>query len=75
MKGIMKMASRYLTTMRLVDMAVLKVCLLSLGILIGLLIAKDTHRAAFTIFLVVFAATYIPAMWRFIGFALQKEKR
>lgn len=74
MKNFLKIARRYITTMCLADMASLKLCMLSLGVIIGLALAGDTHRAAFTLSLIVFIATYIPAMWRFFKFMRHGEK-
>lgn len=61
--------------MDLEDVAALKLCLLSLGILLGLA-APRRKKPAFALFsILVFIGTYFPLMVKFLGSLLQKEQR
>lgn len=59
-------ADDYLKKATWKDIAVLKFCLLSLGIAIGCTIKKEYRRPVIQIALMVFAATYIPLMARYL---------
>ena len=48
------------------EIAVLKFCLLALGIAIGCTVKKEYRRPVIQISLLVFFATYIPLMARFL---------
>ncbi len=58
-------ADDYLKKATWKDIAVLKFCLLSLGIAIGCTIKKEYRRPVIQISLMVFAATYIPLMAKY----------
>lgn len=61
--------------MDLEDVAALKLCLLSLGVLLGLA-APRRKKPAFALFsILVFIGTYFPLMVKFLGSLLQKEQR
>lgn len=61
--------------MDLEDVAALKLCLLSLGVLLGLA-APRRKKPAFALFsTLVFIGTYFPLMVKFLGSLLQKAQR
>lgn len=62
MQKLLHSGRRYLKTMDLTDMAALKICLLSLGILIGLFIPSRSKKSTSLLMGVLFAGTYIPLM-------------
>ncbi|MEG2193083.1 MAG: permease of phosphate ABC transporter [Oscillospiraceae bacterium] len=66
---------KYLKTMRWYDLGFLKVCLLSLGMMLGLCV-KDKHKKpCFIVCTCIFVGTYIPAMARFIFFLFHKKSK
>ncbi len=48
------------------DIAVLKFCLLALGIAIGCMVKKEYRKPVIQLSLLVFLATYIPLMSRYL---------
>lgn len=60
-------ARHYLKTMDFADMAALKICLLSLGALIGLFIPSKSRKSAVLLMGLLFAGTYVPLMSRFFA--------
>ena len=68
MKKLFRIADEYLKTCTWKDMALIKFCLISLGAVIGLLLPGGAKKAALILCLVVFAATYVPVMIKFVGF-------
>lgn len=67
-------SDRYLKKCRWTDMALLKFCLCAIGILIGIGIPhKDKKAVGFAAGL-VFIATYIPLMAKFVPYLLEGEK-
>lgn len=64
--GLFTAAERYLKRCKWWDIALLKVCLCALGVLIGLAVPGRRKRAAAWTASVVFIATYVPLMGRFL---------
>lgn len=59
------------------DLALVKFCLCSIGIMIGLSIPREKKKCLFPIALVIFLAAYVPLMVKFgkiIGKAFSSEK-
>lgn len=70
MKKLTEAGNQYAKTSTWRDMALLKVCLCSMGVLIGLSLPARKKRAAAWAASVVLAATYVPLMGRFLPFLL-----
>ncbi len=66
MKKIMKVANNYLKTSNMYTMGLLKICLISLGGIIGIFLPKKLKKPFFIVFLIAFFATYIPLMIKLI---------
>ena len=64
MKKLFDAANRYIETSDWKTIAVLKFCLISLGIMAGLQIKPEQKKPVFIGALGVFAATYVPLMAR-----------
>ena len=65
MKKLFEAADRYIETSSWKTIAVLKFCLISLGMMVGMLIRPHSKRAVFAGAFCVFLASYIPLMVKF----------
>ena len=65
MNKLFEAANRYIETSDWKTIAVLKFCLISLGMLIGMAIGKKAKKPVFLGAIGVFAMTYVPLMVRF----------
>ena len=65
MKKLFNAANRYIETSDWKIIAVLKFCLISLGMMIGMAIRKKDKKPVFFGALGVFAVTYVPLMVKF----------
>ena len=65
MKKLFDAANRYIGTSDWKIFAVLKFCLIALGMMIGMAIDKKYRKPVFFGALGVFAATYVPLMVKF----------
>ena len=74
MKRVFEAADRYLQDCDWRDMAVLKFCLLDLGLLLGLCVPARHKKKAAIAGGVVFALTYIPLMTDFALSAIKTLK-
>lgn len=73
MKKLFCYADRYIRRSDWKDLAMIKFCLFSMGILAGMRIpGKDKERAGW-IAAAVFVATYIPLMAKFFSVIAEKE--
>lgn len=59
-------SDKYLKKCKWTDIALLKFCLCAIGIVIGLGIAKENRKCVRTAAILVFMATYIPLMSKFL---------
>ena len=66
-------ANRYVETSDWKIIAVLKFCLISLGVMVGVMIRPEHKRPVFFGALGVFGATYIPLMVKFCRIFAGKE--
>ncbi len=66
MKKLFSCADAYIKTMTITEMGQLKLCLASIGILIGLSVKKEQRKTAAVGAAVLMAATYLPLMSRFV---------
>ena len=71
MKALFTSADEYLRQSSWKDLAVLKLCLLSLGLLIGMEIPKRGRKETRIAAALLFAATYIPLMVRYLRILLR----
>lgn len=68
-KKLIQCGREYIPTMTVTDMGLIKVCLLSAGVLWGLACPKKFRKPVMITFVVLFVLTYIPAMTKFLYFA------
>ena len=73
MKKLFDAANRYIETSDWKVIAVLKFCLISLGMMIGMAIKKEDRKPVFIGAIPVFAATYVPLMVKFYKVFTEKE--
>ncbi len=66
-------ADRYLEKSDWKDLAMIKFCLFSMGVLAGMRIPEKKRKTAGWIAAAVFAATYIPLMAKFFSVVREKE--
>ncbi len=75
MEKLFDAANRYIETSDWKIIAVLKFCLISLGIMAGMLIRPEHKKAVFPCALGVFFVTYVPLMAKFFRvFAIKQER-
>ena len=65
MKKLVEVANRYIETSDWKVIAVLKFCLISLGMMLGMLIKPKHRKPIFIGTLCVFIASYVPLMVRY----------
>ncbi len=65
MKKLFEAANHYIETSDWKTIAVLKFCLISLGMMIGMLIRPERKKAVFLGAMCVFIGTYVPLMIKF----------
>ena len=71
---LFQVAGRYCKESNWKTLALLKICLFSIGIMVGMLIPKEKKKAVFGIGAVAFLATYLPLMGKFFC-TWQQEKQ
>ncbi len=72
-KKLFGYADRYLEKSDWKDLAMIKFCLFSMGVLAGMCIPEKKQKTAAWIAAAVFAATYIPLMAKFFSVVREKE--
>ena len=65
---------RYLKKSSWKDLAMVKFCLFSMGVLAGMKIPRRDRKCAAAVAGVVFAVTYIPLMTKFFAIVREKEE-
>ena len=70
MKRLFRSAEIYLSGCTWKDLALIKFCLFSLGLLAGLGVSARKKRPAAIVAVLVFLATYIPLMGKFLPILL-----
>jgi TRAP-type C4-dicarboxylate transport system permease large subunit len=73
-KNLFGAGKRYMRTMDLSDMALLKLCLISSGILFGLMIPTEAKKRSALAAGFVFVVTYLPLMHKFFPALTQPEE-
>ncbi len=66
MKKLFSCADAYIKTMTITEMGQLKLCLASIGILIGLSVKKEQRKTVAVGAAALMTATYLPLMSRFV---------
>lgn len=66
MKNIFNCANLYLRRTDWKDLALIKICLCSIGIMLGLIVSKDKKKTCFILAFLAFFLTYIPVMAKFL---------
>lgn len=74
MKKLFDYADQYIQESSWKDMAMLKFCLFSMGILAGIHITGKNRKKAGVMASAVFAVTYIPLMAKYIAIATGKYR-
>lgn len=74
MKKLFCYADRYIEKSDWKDLAMIKFCLFSMGILAGMRIPGKNKKQAGWIAAAVFVATYIPLMAKFFSVIMEKEE-
>ncbi len=65
MKKLFEVANRYIETSDWKIIAVLKFCLIALGVMLGMCVKKEHKKPVLIAALAVFFASYIPLMVKF----------
>ncbi len=74
MKKLFDAANRYIETSDWKIIAVLKFCLISLGMMVGIQIKPEHRKPVFVSALGVFIATYVPLMAKFYRVFTEKTR-
>ncbi len=74
MKRLFYYADRYLENSTWKDLALIKFCLFSIGVLAGIWMPSKGRKNAGKIALAVFVATYIPLMAKFFAVIMDKDE-
>ena len=72
---LFQVADRYCKESSWKILALLKICLFSIGVMVGMLIPKEKKKAVFGIGAVAFLATYLPLMGKFFRTWQQENRR
>lgn len=75
MKELIKHVNNYIKHCNWKDIAILKACLCSLGVMIGIVVPKEKKKPIFIIAFLTYIITYIPTMIKFIKCILSKKKK
>lgn len=67
-KDLLQIADEFIKEMHVADIAVLKFCLLSLGVIVGICLPKKWKRPALFTALFVFIVTYLPLVTKWGAF-------
>ncbi len=65
-------ADQYIKESDWKTIALLKICLLALGVLIGMQVPKEKRKIVFGIGGLVFLATYVPLITKFVKIIMQE---
>ena len=74
MKELFACADEYLHRCSWKDMALLKFCLFSMGILAGMQVLKKDKKKVRIVASLIFVVTYIPLMTKFLRVVVDKRK-
>ena len=68
MRKLFECADRYAANSRWQDFALLKICVFSMGLLVGMTVSADRKKAPALLALLAFVATYIPLLLGFLPY-------
>ena len=74
MKKLLDSANEYLRQSDWRDIAVLKFCLLSLGLMAGMQVPEKHKKRVGLLAFFVFLVTYVPLMKKFVGVVTEKSE-
>ncbi len=74
MKEILRYSNKYLEKMNICDVALLKVCLCSLGVLVGVCVPKKYKKKVATTAGITYLVTYAPLMTKFLKVIIEESK-
>ena len=74
MKKLFGYADEYLRQSDWRDLALVKFCLMSIGLMIGMFIPKEKRKLVLPVAAVVFLLSYVPLMSKFFRIILGGEK-
>ena len=67
MKELYRYANAYIRKLHWEDFALLKICLIALGVLLGLALPKRIRRPVGFVAVVLFMLTYVPVIGKFLN--------
>ena len=73
MKCLFSCANQYVKESDWKDFALVKLCLCAIGVMIGLAVPKKKKKMPLLIAAIVFIATYIPLMTKFLRIVFRRE--
>lgn len=73
MKSLLEYADDYVQKINVKDITLIKLCLISLGIALGISLPKKYRNLGLFIAAVVFVSTYIPITADFLGGILERK--
>ena len=73
MKCLFSCANQYVKESDWKDFALVKLCLCAIGVMIGLAVPKKKKKMPLLIAAIVFIATYIPLMTKFLRSVFRRE--
>lgn len=71
---LFQVADRYCQESSWKTLALLKICLFSIGVMVGMLVPKEKKKTVFGIGAAAFLATYLPLMGKFFRTWQQEEQ-
>lgn len=74
MNRLTEAADRYLRDCTWKDISILKFCLIALGVLLGIAVPARRKKASAWAAALVFAATYVPLMGKFLPYLLEDRE-
>ena len=73
MKKLFGCANEYVKQSDWKDVALIKVCLCSMGVIIGTAVPKKTKKPVVCAAMTLFIATYVPLMAKFLKIAIEDK--
>ena len=74
MNKLFENANQYMKESDWRDLALLKFCLCAVGVMIGIAVPKEKRKVPLIMAALVFVATYIPLMTKFIKIVMRNQE-
>ncbi len=74
MNKLFENANQYMKESDWKDLALLKFCLCAVGVMIGIAVPKEKRKVPLIMATLVFVATYIPLMTKFIKIVMRNQE-